>query len=357
MSEMCWPFDNSPSVTGSNVSESGWTKMSSLWSATGIVKDTLNELQPYGDSSGRQIKVKSGRAWIQGVYYESDAETTVTIAANSSGSLRIDRVVTRVNWTSNTCVQTVIQGTPGAGVPAPTWSSTTWDLLLCQVSVANGASVINAADVTDERGATSVYTAAGAFAAGFIEPRVSGILCLSTKRPTTYPVGGQIMETDTGHVYINTGTAATPAWGHAGDTDANTSSPHHTIGIGASQSAAGNHRHDADYSTLAHTHGVSGAVVGTQGAQTLASKTFVDMRFDMTVGGVHVRASGPVDLGQASTQAGRFRSVKAWGGDVPVTGTGSAGFLAAGTAPASVTIKNGDSQMFVASVDNYWELV
>jgi hypothetical protein len=356
LAETSWPFDNSPSVTGSTVSESGWSKMSSLWSATGIVKDALNELQGYGDSTGRLVKVRSGRAWINGAYYENDAELSVAITANASGQARVDRVVVRVNWTANTCVLTVIAGTPGSGAPAPTWSTTNWDLLICQVSVANGAAVINAADVTDERAASSIYTAGGAPASGFIEPKVAGVMCLSTKHPTNYPFGGQIFETDTGRAYINTGSYLAPVWGHAGDTDATVLSPHHSLGVSGLQAAAGNHNHDAFYASVGHTHGVTGAVVGTGGAQTIASKTFSDIRLD-TGGGVHIRASTTVDLGQASAQVGRFRSIKARGTDITVIASGSIGFLAAATIPGSVVIKYGDSQMFIASGDNYWELV
>jgi hypothetical protein len=295
MTEYAWPFDNSPSVAGSVVSESNWSKMASLWAASGVVKDYANELQCFGDSSGLQVKVKTGKAWLQGAYYESDAETTIAIVANASGQTRVDRVVVRVNWTTNTCVQTVIEGTPGAGAPAPTWTTTTWDLLLAQVTVVNGAALIAAGDVTDERGATSVYTAGGTVAAGYTEPHMPGIICLSTKRPTTYPVGGFIFEVDTAKVYTNVGTFAAPVWGHTGDTDSTTTSPHHTLGTGAAQAAAGNHTHTSNV----------------------------------------LRDTGTVPLPPVASNAGVWWFFKAWGGSLTINGPANTMILPGATGTAS----------------------
>ena len=40
----------------------------------GVIDSYLNSLQVYADSSGMQVKVKSGGAWVKGEYYENDAE-------------------------------------------------------------------------------------------------------------------------------------------------------------------------------------------------------------------------------------------------------------------------------------------
>jgi hypothetical protein len=327
--------------------------MAALWLPTGVIKGYLNELQPYGDSSGRQVKVKTGKAWIAGVYYENDAEIILAVTANSSGSTRLDRIVVRVNWTTNTCALLVVAGTPGAGTaPAPTNTATTWDLNLGYVTVVNGAATIAAADVKDERGRLDL-------SGGYTEPRLAGAICVSTARPTTWPVGGRIHELDTGRSYTNTGTDSVPVWGHAGDTDLNTASPHHSLGVGSTQAAAGNHNHDTAYSTAAHSHGVTGSVVGTGGAQTLSNKTLDRLR--LTNGSGYIIASTNQDLGNATTLAGEVVIVKAWGANVTVSATGSTGIVSRPTDPnggvnATVTIANGDSYMFVASA-GYWWLV
>jgi microcystin-dependent protein len=77
---------------------------------------------------------------------------TKTIDANSSGSLRIDRIILRNAVTgAKTITIEVLKGTPGAGAPALTQTSTTYEVSLAQVSVANGVSQILNANITDER--------------------------------------------------------------------------------------------------------------------------------------------------------------------------------------------------------------
>ncbi len=157
MTKSYFPFD---AGAGANVTESQWRKMGRFWLQSGPIYGSqavgllnFQALQPYGDSSGRQVKVRAGAAWVRGHYYENDAEETIALAANASGNPRIDRVVVRADFTANTIDTVVIQGTPAASPSAPaiTQSTTVWDVPLAQVAVANGAATITAANVTDER--------------------------------------------------------------------------------------------------------------------------------------------------------------------------------------------------------------
>lgn len=83
-----------------------------------------------------------------------DAEDTVSIASNPSGSTRIDLVAVKVDTTvvsdanaSNVASIVVVEGTPGAGAP----SLPANHLELAQVSVASGATSITNANITDTR--------------------------------------------------------------------------------------------------------------------------------------------------------------------------------------------------------------
>lgn len=85
----------------------------------------------------------------------SGATETLTFAANSSGSTRIDLICIKVDTTvtdgetDNTGVASlvVVQGTPGAGVP----STPDDHLALYRVTIANGETEITSAEVTDVR--------------------------------------------------------------------------------------------------------------------------------------------------------------------------------------------------------------
>lgn len=83
-----------------------------------------------------------------------DADQTLTIDANSSGSTRIDLVclkldtgITPNEYASNIATLLIVKGTPGAG--APTLPDN--HLLLAEVTVVNGETSITNSEISDER--------------------------------------------------------------------------------------------------------------------------------------------------------------------------------------------------------------
>jgi len=89
-------------------------------------------------------------------FYEAiiDAEDEVTITANTSGSTRIDLICVKIDKTitpdehaSNIATLVAVAGTPGAGAPTLPDNYAK----LAEVEVANGASTIVNADITDSR--------------------------------------------------------------------------------------------------------------------------------------------------------------------------------------------------------------
>lgn len=115
-----------------------------------------------GDSSGRQVKIRAGTsAIIRGCRFNNPTETIVPIPANASGNPRIDMVVLRMDREASAPNQfainpVVIQGTAAASPVAPNWlrnetadGTGKWDIPLAQVAVANGATTITAANVTN----------------------------------------------------------------------------------------------------------------------------------------------------------------------------------------------------------------
>lgn len=179
-----WPFHDG--TTGTPVLEDQWSIMARHWAATGVAghpNDT--SLQVYANASGREVHVRAGRACVRGHWLDLDAQTDLAVAANTSGSLRYDLVVARLNPSANAVALAVIQGVPGGLLPpTPTRTDTgIYDLPLAMVSVANGAAVINTPDVADLREYTSVP----------IQP------CLSGRLPA-YPtvIGQRAYEVDTG---------------------------------------------------------------------------------------------------------------------------------------------------------------
>lgn len=145
MAEKSFPFDG-----GTVVGEPEWAAMARGFMRDGVLL-AYGDGKPYGDSSGRQVKIPVMVGAAGGHYYENDAIKTISIAANATGSPRWDRVVMRADRTANTVTTVVIAGTAPSTLPALVRTSTTWDVDLGKVVVANGAVTITAADVTDIR--------------------------------------------------------------------------------------------------------------------------------------------------------------------------------------------------------------
>jgi hypothetical protein len=184
MAQTSWPFHNG--TTGTPVLEDEWSIMARTWAGSGVIGTPGDaSLQVYADSSGRQVFVRSGRAGVRGHFYDNDADVALAIGANTSGNPRIDRVVLRLDPSADSAVLAVRQGTAAAVPSAPTLTTTdtgTYEVTLAQVYVANGAAVIAAGNVTDER----VY----------LLP--APMLAVSARRPLSPAVGQAILETDTG---------------------------------------------------------------------------------------------------------------------------------------------------------------
>ena len=143
------PFASGP---GANAQSDKWRAMARYMATNGPVPGVLNELEVWANGSAREVYVKSGRGFVEGCYGELSAQITLPIAANGTGSTRTDRVVLRNGFEgTNTLELDVLTGASGGGTPAPTQSTALHEVTLAQIAVANGASTIADADITDER--------------------------------------------------------------------------------------------------------------------------------------------------------------------------------------------------------------
>lgn len=150
-----YPFDAGP---GSSVTEAQWAKMMRAIAHTGVFRTgrsqvDLDLFEVYGDSSGLQVKVRTGTAWVEGFFVESDAEEIKAIDAADATNARIDTVVLELDRTDNEILLTIVKGTPAASPAAPslTQNDTVWQFPLANVTVDALATTIAAGKVTDRR--------------------------------------------------------------------------------------------------------------------------------------------------------------------------------------------------------------
>lgn len=158
MAQNSWPFENADTTEDQYSLLFGrYGKPGTLFMGVASQPDQTGagSLTVYGDSSGMQVKVKSGFAVVRGFAYQNTTNgQTVAIDAGSA-SPRIDLIVLTLDPSTNSTVLAVVKGTPAASPSAPalTQNDTTgiYQMEIGRVLVPALASVVAATDVTDTR--------------------------------------------------------------------------------------------------------------------------------------------------------------------------------------------------------------
>ena len=148
MAQSSWPFEN---IDTSETQFSQWARNI----GEGVKTGALNELEVFADSTGMQVKVRSGQALVRGHYYQNTAELALALEAADLTNPRVDIVVVELDPSANSIVLDVITGTPEA-VPSPEPVVQTdagiYQIKLAEIAVAAGVFNITAGNVTDTRG-------------------------------------------------------------------------------------------------------------------------------------------------------------------------------------------------------------
>jgi hypothetical protein len=125
----------------------------------GVIGDIGNELKVNPQSTpNKTIYVDTGAVFISGAMRVMADVTNLTVADNTSGQPRIDRVVAKFNLTNRKIEFAVRQGSSSDSPSPPDLiqNSSTWELSLAQIYLANGFSTITTGVITDERDSVEV---------------------------------------------------------------------------------------------------------------------------------------------------------------------------------------------------------
>jgi hypothetical protein len=143
------PFDSGP---GSSIGEDTWRKIMRRPTVSGVLRNVLNELLVYADSTGMQVKVKTGEVWMEGEWGTITIEKIVPIATAHATLARIDRIVARADYVANQIVVDVLTGTAGSGLAIGcTRNTAMYEVSLATIAVPATDVSIDAAQVTDAR--------------------------------------------------------------------------------------------------------------------------------------------------------------------------------------------------------------
>ena len=179
MAQTSWPFENI---------DTSETQYSQLFRnlGEGVVDGKELELEPFGDSSGMNVKVRAGQALVRGHYYYNTGIETLTIAAADPTNPRIDSVVLRLDPTANSILLVVLTGVPGVSPSAPALTQTDsaiYEQLIANVAVAANATVITSGNVTDERTIFTPWT--GSVAGSAITGEITNATINASKQIVT----------------------------------------------------------------------------------------------------------------------------------------------------------------------------
>lgn len=170
MSELSSPWDNTSPGDAGAYSATEWQAFQKRVFGTGANKANRGVIRNVDDDlaveptspASTSVTVGSGSAILQGIWYYNDADVSVSVAANSSGSTRIDVIVLEADYVAQTVRVAIEQGTPGAGIPSLTQTvGTLYQIPLAYLTLANGFSSIAAADITDMREYINIPSAVG----------------------------------------------------------------------------------------------------------------------------------------------------------------------------------------------------
>lgn len=124
---------------------------------SGVLGDLRNGMEPYANSTGMFIYVKTGEAVIYGVRAIVENQIALPIAASDPNYPRKDLVVARavfLNEGESYVELDVKTGTPAASPTVPSLTqipAQTWEIPLAEVTIAANAVTINAGDIYDRR--------------------------------------------------------------------------------------------------------------------------------------------------------------------------------------------------------------
>ena len=118
---------------------------------SGVFPDPSTSLQIQA-TTGMIVKIKAGKAWINGFFMINDADSTETIAADAVLN-RIDRYVVRLHYSNRSMTLVRKIGTAASSPVAPgvTRDAEMYELSLATVAVNAGTTLIVAGNITDTR--------------------------------------------------------------------------------------------------------------------------------------------------------------------------------------------------------------
>ncbi|HEY5590367.1 MAG TPA: hypothetical protein VIK55_05055 [Paludibacter sp.] len=151
---------------------------------SGVFPDPSTSLQIQA-TTGMIVKIKAGKAWINGFFMISDADTTETLTADAVLN-RIDRYVVRLHYSNRAMTIVRKAGTAASSPVAPSVirDAEMFELSLATIAVNAGASSILQGNITDTRSDGTVC--------GFVSSTITNLPYLTPSKVLISNVDGEL---------------------------------------------------------------------------------------------------------------------------------------------------------------------
>lgn len=127
---------------------------------TGVFDRAQQDLQVLPpDVQGMQVKVNSGRAWINGYWYVNDSPISYSVDVSDGVQTRIDAVIVRWGASERTIQMVYVKGTPSASSPTkyqPQRTAAYYELVLGYITVGPSTANIQASAIEDTRSSSTL---------------------------------------------------------------------------------------------------------------------------------------------------------------------------------------------------------
>lgn len=119
----------------------------------GVYPNPSSNLQVVSANDAMKINIKTGKAWINGYYYENTEDITFRIDNADAQYDRIDAVIIRLDFLERTITAQIKKGTPAIQPVAQTLQrdEDAYELKVAEVYIKKGVISISDADIKDTR--------------------------------------------------------------------------------------------------------------------------------------------------------------------------------------------------------------
>ena len=152
---------------------------------TGVFPDPTTSLQVQVDT-GMNVKIKAGKAWINGYILISDADYTEAIPSEAVLN-RIDRIVVRLHYANRemTIVRKAGTAASSPSAPAVTRDANVYELSLATITINAGTSTITSGMITDTRSDSGVC--------GFVSSTITNLPYLTPNKVLVSDSDGELV--------------------------------------------------------------------------------------------------------------------------------------------------------------------